>query len=397
MVRIPFRQSVALIIVLLMSRSLLPCPFCSAICSTLSEDIEGSHCACLAQCIEPADIAADDKPPIHRFRPVKMLRTPVAESVAPAPNSSANSQAINAEQTIVEDVEVYSLYQYQKNQIVMLLGNSTDDLTDWSASEPLSQAAQEYLQRLVKLDDLKFANRLQFFLPYLRSSDRLIATDAYNEFAVASLSMMNDLRPHLVASDIISVIENPQTSSELRRLFWTLLGICGTSTDIKVVERAMELNLANGNGDIGMDAVFSCYLVLGGEPALRKLEQDYFCNPKSSFTNCFAFISALRVHAEQIKQIDSKRVCQSFRLALQRPNIAELVIPDLARWEDWTVIDQLVELFGRPSDGDKQSYKIPIVNYLRHCPRPEARVALTKCELIDPEAVRKTLVLFPLR
>ena len=30
---------------------------------------------------------------------------------------------------------------------------------------------------------------------------------------------------------------------------------------------------------------------------------------------------------------------------LDRPQLADLVIPDLARWEDWSVMDRLVELF----------------------------------------------------
>jgi hypothetical protein len=422
-----------------MANSLLPCPFCSALSNTLSQDIKEAQWAFLAVCVEPANIKDDAKPPIHQFRLVTQLRAPAVRanvgqpqeavdsiqpqsdqrqngaklptvdqasvtipsvtipSVAPSKPALSDLSAVTAEVKLAEIVEVYSLYQYKANQLVLLLGHTADDVTDWSASEPLSNAAQDYLKQLVKLRDKEGENRLRFFLPFLKSADKLIATDAYNEFALASLELMNGLKPHLNVRDVVAVIENPQTTSELRRLYWTLLGICGSSKELVVVERAMQTNLTHGNGDIGMDAVFSCYLVLGGEKALESLEREYLSNPHSSYTNCFALVTALRVHAEQIKTIDSKRISQSFRLTLQRGNVAELVIPDLARWEDWTVIDQLVELYSLPTNGERQSYKIPIVNYLRNCPLAEARRALAKCEQIDPEAVRRTSVLFPSR
>jgi hypothetical protein len=433
MVWIPLRQMGAVALVLCMASSLLPCPFCSALSNTLSQEIKESQWASLAVCIEPADIKDDAKPPIHRFRLVNRLKTPTikvndqrskdgVDVIDPQPNQRQDAQpstvdqtsltlpsvalsnvaksepsAVTAEVKLAEIVEVYSLYQYKANQLVLLLGDTTDDVTAWSASEPLSNTAQDYLKQLVKLRDKEGENRLRFFLPFLKSADKLIATDAYNEFALASLELMNGLKPHLNVRDVVAVIENPQTTSELRRLYWTLLGICGSSKELAVVERAMKTNLAHGNGDIGMDAVFSCYLVLGGEKALESLEREYLSNPNSSYTNCFALVTALRVHAEQIKTIDSKRISQSFHLTLHRGSVAELVIPDLARWEDWTVIDQLVELYSLPANGERQSYKIPIVNYLRNCPLAEARRALANCERIDPEAVRKTSVLFPSR
>ena len=41
------------------------------------------------------------------------------------------------------------------------------------------------------------------------------------------------------------------------------------------------------------------------------------------------------------------------RLLLDNPDFADQVIPDLARWEDWSVMDRLVEMF---KAGDEKSY-----------------------------------------
>ena len=54
-----------------------------------------------------------------------------------------------------------------------------------------------------------------------------------------------------------------------------------------------------------------------------------------------------------------------------RPELADLVIPDLSRWEDWTVMDRLVELFEK-ADDESNWVRVPVINFLRACPLPEA-------------------------
>jgi hypothetical protein len=68
------------------------------------------------------------------------------------------------------------------------------------------------------------------------------------------------------------------------------------------------------------------------------------------------------------------------------------VIADLARWEDWSVIDRLTELFEK-ADADSIFVREPVVNYLRACPLPAAAEAIKKLEKIDPEAVRRAATL----
>lgn len=84
----------------------------------------------------------------------------------------------------------------------------------------------------------------------------------------------------------------------------------------------------------------------------------------------------------------------SLRLLLEEPKLADLVIADLARWQDWSAIDRLVELFEQ-AEADNIFVREPIVNYLRACPLPQAADAIAKLEKIDPEAVRRaTLAAF---
>ena len=59
-------------------------------------------------------------------------------------------------------------------------------------------------------------------------------------------------------------------------------------------------------------------------------------------------------------------------MMLERPQLADLVIPDLARWEDWSVMDRLVDLFKNAND-DSNWVRVPVINYLRACPLPAAK------------------------
>ena len=70
------------------------------------------------------------------------------------------------------------------------------------------------------------------------------------------------------------------------------------------------------------------------------------------------------------------------------------MIPDLARWKDWGSMDRLVQMF--KDAGEKSSWvRVPIVNFLRACPLPEAKEQLGELAKIDPDAVRRATTFFP--
>ena len=81
-------------------------------------------------------------------------------------------------------------------------------------------------------------------------------------------------------------------------------------------------------------------------------------------------------------------------MMLDRPQLADLVIPDLARWEDWSVMDRLVELF-KNADEESSWVRVPVINYLRACPLPKAKEHLDELAKIDPESVKRANSFFP--
>jgi hypothetical protein len=106
------------------------------------------------------------------------------------------------------------------------------------------------------------------------------------------------------------------------------------------------------------------------------------------FTETYAAVMALRFLGEESEVVPRDRVLQSLRKLLDEPKLADLVIADLARWQDWSVVDRLATLF-ETATADNIFVREPIVNYMKSCPLPEAAGVLEKLERIDPEAVRR--------
>ena len=144
----------------------------------------------------------------------------------------------------------------------------------------------------------------------------------------------------------------------------------------------------------GLDALIACYLTLKGETGLPLVEKLFLANDKADYADTYAAIMAIRFHGTEGGVIEVKRLVKALHPMLERPELADLVIPDLAKWEDWTVMDKLFDLY--KTANDKNSWvRVPVVNYLRACPLPKAKELLAECEKIDPAAVKRANTFFP--
>jgi hypothetical protein len=261
----------------------------------------------------------------------------------------------------------------------------------WSTPLPLSNRAQDYLEKIVKLPK-DSAERYVFFYKFLENEDEMLARDAYDEFAKASYDTVKSLKKHLDHDQLVSWIKNADIPASRRRLYFVMLGICGDDKDLPMLEEI--ITSTDRKQRQGLDALISCYLTLKGEAGLPMIEDAFLKNKKSDYADTYGVIMALRFHATDGKVIEKKRVVDSLRLMLERPELADLVIPDLARWEDWTAMDKLFELY-KNADEKTSWVRVPVVNYLRACPLPKAKALLKECEKIDPQSVKRANTFFP--
>jgi hypothetical protein len=233
---------------------------------------------------------------------------------------------------------------------------------------------------------------LTFFQRYLEDEDPHLAADAYEEFARAPYEVVVAMNEAMDRERLIAWIRDPQVSNNHRRLYLTMLGVCGTPEDVAMLEKMLTSDdrgaSPTGRGSsAGLDALIACYVKLKGPDGLSLIEDLFLKNRDAEFPDTYAAITALRFIAEQTDVVPRSRVIEAFHHMLDRPE-ADLVVPDLARWEDWSVMPRLVELF-KNVDEDPTLVRQVIARYLMVCPLPEAKQHLKELRSIDAEAVER--------
>jgi hypothetical protein len=266
----------------------------------------------------------------------------------------------------------------------------------WSTPLAVSDRAVKYLHQIVKLPHSNTTDggdeRLVFFQDYLEDADAELAGDAYNEFARAPYAQIKALKPHLKHDQIVAWINDPAVPATRRRLYLVMLGVCGDERDVPMLEGFLRSD--DRKQKAGLDMIVSSYLLLRGEAGLPLVEELFLANKKADYTDTYATIMALRFHANDFDTVKRPALVKSLHALLDRPELADLVIPDLAKWEDWEVIDKLFDLY-KNADPKSSWVRVPVVNYLRTCPLPKAKKLLEECERIDPAAVKRAKTFFP--
>jgi hypothetical protein len=164
------------------------------------------------------------------------------------------------------------------------------------------------------------------------------------------------------------------------------VGVWGWVDVVPLLEQSLAAH--TGKAPSGLDALVACYLKLKGPEGLPLIEDRFLKNREAEFSDTYAAITALRFIGEQTDVVPRTRIAQSFHHMLDRPDLADLVIRDLARWEDWSVIPRVVELF-RNADEQSSWVRQPVARYLMVCPLPEAKQHLKELRSVDAEAIER--------
>jgi hypothetical protein len=311
-----------------------------------------------------------------------------------------------------------------KKQVFLISGLGAET-PDWTTPLPLSEAAVEYVRKLPTLP-ASGADRLAFFQEHLENDDPLLAQDAYDEFARAPYEDVQALGPRMHHDDLVKWIADLEINPSRRRLYLTMLGVCGGKDDLPLLESMIvsdfskmepslkeiaSCGMAMGGPlclpgwievvqhrerqkKLGLDALVACYLVLRGPEGLDLIDERFLKDPAVDYTYIYSTIMALRFHGDQDTGVVPKeRLLTSMRLLLDNPDFADQVILDLSRWEDWSVLDRLVEMF---KTADEKSYvRQPVVTYLTVATEQpgdvgkRAAAALEQLEQLDPETVKQ--------
>ena len=398
----------ALALALMATAALRACPFCTVESRTLTEEIESSGAVVLAKLVAeaPSLESSGDDSGMATFEIVKVIRGD--DRVAPG-----------------REIKVVYFGEGERDKTFFVSGIGVEDnKLEWVTPLPLSEAAVDYVEKLQTVP-ASGADRLAFFQQYFEHDDPLLGQDSYDEFARAPYADLIALKERMPHAKLIEWIQSPDVNPSRRRLYLTMLGVCGGEADVPMLEAmiasdygqiepvAAELaacglalrgpiavpawiemiNLDERRKKLGLDAMIGAYLALRGEDGLDLVDARFLKNPDAEYAHIYSAIMALRTLGEETETVPREHLLQSMRLMLDSEDFADQVIPDLARWEDWSVLDRLVAMY---KAGDARSYvRQPIVTYLTVASEQSGDVgergkeALAELTELDPEGVKR--------
>ncbi len=343
------------------------CPFCSAVALTFSEQLDSNDVVVVAKLLEiPAPVDDPDADfPKAKFEIVRVVK---GEKFV-GTGMKFRTQLVG---------------NYPEGQKFLVMGVDPPTLA-WTTPMKASETVFTYLDDIQELPE-KGADRLDFFQDYFEHEESILAFDAYDEFARAPYEDLIALNERMHHDKLIAWIQDPETSVNRRRLYFTMLGVCGTDDDVKILEELIK------SGDrkkrAGLDALIACYLNLKGEAGVDLIEETFLVDKEVDYVDTLAAVMALRFHGTEVEIVSKKRIVSAIRHLLDRPKMADMIIPDLARWEDWSVMERLVQMF-KDADDETNWLRVPVISYLRACPKPEAKEFIDELAKIDPDAVRR--------
>jgi hypothetical protein len=412
----------ALTLVVALGATVEACPFCSATSQTLSEELAAAEVAVIArlsQAAPPTDANSSDSyngaepyTGLAKFEVLEVLR-----GADKFPD--------------LKEIQVVYFGQDEADRLFLINGIDAgippaidNQVADWTTPLPLSERGVQYVKKLGSLSE-KGPDRLAFFMQYFEDDDLLLAQDAYDEFARAPYSEVIDLRDRMDREQLMQWIDAPEVGPTRRRLYLTMLGICGQPEDVVKLEAMLKVDFQrikpamealvsvmglNGSALGGpvaselvradirrrqqcLDALIAAYLKLKGPAGLPLIEERFLANPDAQYTHVYATIMALRFHGEETDVLPRERLLEAMRLVLDNPEISDQVIPDLARWEDWSILDRLMTMF---HESEQDAWiRQPVISYLLTAAEQpgdvgqRAGAALAQIEALDPEGIKR--------
>ena len=350
------------------------CPFCGPPQTRLSERLAKNDVAVIAEFLEttPGKNGVGGE---SRFRTIERLRGPVGKLTFLKGDSISLPRELNG----------------VRGQRCLLFGRKEDEVA-WESPVPLSDEAERYVRMSPAADD-PVTKRLTYFLQHLESADAVVAMDSMAEFAVVPLSDVVAISSKLPREKLRIWLSDERTVPHRLGLYGMMLGLCGMVDDAELLRSMIET--PKSEFPLGLDGITFGYLLLTKSEGLDAIDRNKLQPMTTKPEVLSSIMAALRVMwTDGGDRIPRERLRQSMRLCLNRPETAEKAITDLARWEDWSLQDRLMSLYGA-KDFDDRHTRQAIAGYFVVASKSQsaavklqARKNLDKLRERDPEIVK---------
>lgn len=341
--------SIVVLLACVLGESTAPgCPFCPPQSRTLNEQYTQSDVALLAQWVS-ASRSEDDAEGTTTFKVVRVARS---------------------NEMVFQVGDRVTVGRYREGQVgnLFLLSATVDSGVAWDDPQEVSETAFNYIVQSPSREQ-EPQKRLRFYLRFLEFSDPVVANDAFAEFAKSPYEDVAALKDSFPREKLRRWVFEGEALPIRTGLYGMMLGLCGDESDAQRMEEMITLETQDFR--LGIDGVMGGYLLLTGTRGLDVIDKHRLQNDGIAFNETFAAMQALRFYwSYGGDEIPRQRLRQSMRLLLDRPKLTEIVITDLARWEDWTVQDRLMELYDQEAYSDR-FIRRSIAAFLLVCLRSE--------------------------
>lgn len=359
----------------------LACPFCEAPDVTLTQQVQQSDVAVFVQWVEGK--------PVDR------------ETNFPGSTTYQIVDVLHDASGTLRKGGRFDIVRYRAGRpgdLFLMLGSYTTTI-EWGSPIEISEAGLNYI-RMAPTKEASARERLGYFVRFLEFSDRVIADDAYAEFAQAPYEDVVTIVDLMPREKLRTWITHSATPVNRLGLFGLMLGLCGNAEDAELMRQKI-LEPSEGFR-IGIDGIMAGYVLLTGEEGLALIEREKITDKSENFSEHVACMQMLRFLWTYAKdRFPPERLKRSMRLMVENPKIADLVIADLARWQDWDSTPRLIELYGTPgydvpfvqrkilhfmwaAEDSRPKDAQPIPDYVK-----QAQEFLRRIEAEDPEIVQQ--------
>lgn len=261
----------------------------------------------------------------------------------------------------------------------LIMGQSKDGEMEWGLPVPLDELGSEYNYLVKAPPPESGSSRLEYFLGFLESKIPVISNDAYAEFARAKFEDVEAIAPKLSRTQIRAKLEDPDSRLDVRRSFYgMLLGLCGNEDDARYLEQKVLAPIDPGKFRFGIDGMMGGYLLLRRQAGLKTLmEKKVDAVPIDVAVDDprATDFEAVRVTLNFVwdfrhKDFTEESLIVAMRKLLDRSQVAESAVKDLARWKDWHSLDKLIAAYGK-DPFDTRGAKEKIIAFALSCLKDE--------------------------
>ena len=218
----------------------------------------------------------------------------------------------------------------------------------WNEPLEITEACWKYAVEAPD-PDTEWHERLVYYFQFLENPDVLIANDAHAEIVNAPTDDIARAATELGPDRIRRWLQSPRTPAVRKGAYWVLLGFCGDDGDADRLEA--EVQAESKTLRLGLQGQIFGYLQLTGERGLSLVVDRYFARPSDAdATNELgdALKAVIWCHSNGNRRIPETSLQAALRPLYTHPAHGELVITTLARWKDWSMLEELVHKYGQP-------------------------------------------------